>query len=639
MSVRASILPAGVALAAALLLAGLSGAPAGWAARPAADPGRSSAPVADRVREEIQRHGVADVLVVFREQPDLRPARSLPTRAERGRFVFKALAAAARRSQRGLRARLEHSGIPHRPHYLGNLIQLRAGPALLEEIASRPEVARIDANPRVRLHRPEVLLDRDSVTAGPEWGVTRVSAPALWSQGFTGQGVVVATNDTGVEWTHPALLAHYRGWDGASASHAFNWHDAVNPANPVPLDDDDHGTHVTGTMVGSDGSVNQIGVAPGAKWIACRNMDEGIGTPATYTECFEFFLAPYPAGGDPILDGNPALAPDVINNSWACPPFEGCNPDTLRSIVEAVRAAGILVVTSAGNSGPACATVDDPPAIYDAAFSAGATDVNDNIATFSSRGPVTIDGSGRAKPDLAAPGVGVRSSVRGGVYATFSGTSMASPHTAGAAALLLSAIPVLRGDPDRAERLLLAGARPRTAPAPCGTESPGAVPNHTFGAGIVEALASFQADPDRDGVADADDTCPAVFDPDQADSDGDQVGDACDCAPSDPAVFAAPGEIPPALSIDEPGTGIAWPSVGGAVTYDLYRADRASGEPFPSAFSCSQPALPVPSTTVPETPSPGAAFQYVAIGRNCFGPGPAGFATGGAPRNLSPACP
>ena len=67
---------------------------------------------------------------------------------------------------------------------------------------------------------------------------------------------------------------------------------------------------------------NQIGVAPGAQWIGCRNMDQGWGTPATYMECFEFFLAPYPIGQTPA-EGEPALAPDVINNSWGCPPREG----------------------------------------------------------------------------------------------------------------------------------------------------------------------------------------------------------------------------------------------------------------------------------------------------------------------------
>ena len=100
-------------------------------------------------------------------------------------------------------------------------------------------------------------------------------------------------------------------------------------------------------------------------------MERGYGTPVTYLECFEWFLAPTDGNG---LDPRPELAPHVINNSWVCPPSEGCDPDSLRTIVENTRAAGIVVVASAGNSGSECGSVEYPPAIYAAAFSVGATD-------------------------------------------------------------------------------------------------------------------------------------------------------------------------------------------------------------------------------------------------------------------------
>jgi len=219
-------------------------------------------------------------------------------------------------------------------------------------------------------------------------------------------------------------------------------------------------------------------------------MEEGWGTPATYAECFEFFLAPYPIGGNPSTDGVPSLAPHVINNSWTCPPSEGCDWDTLQAIVENVRAAGIVVVVSAGNSGSGCGTVQDPPAIYDAAFSVGATDSGGSIASFSSRGPVTVDGSGRLKPDVTAPGSWVRSSVPGGGYGWKSGTSMAGPHVAGTVVLLWSAAPSFIGDVDTTEQIIAQPARPRID-ASCGGD-PSGRPNNVYGWGIVDALAAVQ---------------------------------------------------------------------------------------------------------------------------------------------------
>jgi uncharacterized repeat protein (TIGR01451 family) len=248
-----------------------------------------------------------------------------------------------------------------------------------------------------------------------------------------------------------------------------------------------------GTIVGDDGGSNQIGVAPGARWIGCRNMDNGHGTPATYIECFEFFLAPYPVGGDPMADGDPTKAPHVINNSWVCPPDEGCDWASLQTVVENTRAAGIVVVASAGNQGSGCSTVMYPPAIYDAAFSVGMTDSNDNIDSRSSRGPVTVDGSGRLKPDVSAPGVSVRSSLPGGGYGWKDGTSMAGPHVAGTVALLWSSAPCLIGDVDTTEWIIAHTARPRTTTQGCGGDGPTDVPNNVYGWGIVDALAAVEA--------------------------------------------------------------------------------------------------------------------------------------------------
>src|SRR6185295_14141036 len=128
-----------------------------------------------------------------------------------------------------------------------------------------------------------------------EPGISYSKAPQVWALGFTGQGIVVGGADTGYQWDHPALKPHYRGWNGVTANHDYSWHDSIHSSagpcvgnSPQPCDDNSHGTHTMGTAIGSDGGSNQIGMAPGAKWIGCRNMDQGNGTPTTYAECFQF---------------------------------------------------------------------------------------------------------------------------------------------------------------------------------------------------------------------------------------------------------------------------------------------------------------------------------------------------------------
>jgi len=240
-----------------------------------------------------------------------------------------------------------------------------------------------------------------------------------------------------------------------------------------------------GTMVGDDGGSNQIGMAPGAKWMGCRNMDQGVGTPATYAECFQWFVAPTDLNDQ---NPDPTKSPDVINNSWGCPISEGCNnPNVLRSVVENTRAAGIVVVVSAGNSGSGCGTVNTPAAIYDAVFSVGSVNSVNTISSFSSRGPVTFDNSQRLKPDVSGPGENIRSSVPGGGYARFSGTSMAGPHVVGLAALAMSARSCLKGDVDAVEQYVKAHALPHTTSQTCGGVPGSSNPNNTYGYGTINS--------------------------------------------------------------------------------------------------------------------------------------------------------
>jgi serine protease AprX len=441
----------------------------------------------------------AELLVVLHDQADPGELRALALHAPDRAAVSDHLWHAAQRSQGSLKAWLDRRGVTYRSFYIVNALLVQGDRALLQELARRPEVAYLLSNPRVPADlgptTPQGFPQHLEEVTAIEWGVQRIGAPQVWALGYRGEGIVVAGQDTGYQWDHPALKAQYRGWDGVSVSHDYNWHDAIHtaggtcpPDGAVPCDDNGHGTHTMGTIVGDDGASRQIGVAPGAQWIGCRNMLQGWGTPGSYIECFEFFLAPYPVGGN-ASQRDPSRAPHVINNSWSCPPSEGCVGEhiaLLEQAVEAAQAAGILVVASAGNSGPACGSVSVPPGMYEATYTVGATDSSDVIVSFSSRGT----GGGLVKPDITAPGAGVLSSLPGGGYGYKSGTSMASPHVVGAAALLWSARPDLIGEVTTTEYLLNTSAVTRTS-TQCG-DAPDAVPNSVYGWGRLDAYSAVR---------------------------------------------------------------------------------------------------------------------------------------------------
>ncbi|GGA41076.1 S8 family serine peptidase [Paenibacillus physcomitrellae] len=307
-----------------------------------------------------------------------------------------------------------------------------------------------------------------------EWNIERVNAPEVWAKGIDGTGIVVASLDTGVDYTHPALERKWRGLDanGNIVHPELSWYDAFS-GDPLPNDNEGHGTHTMGTMVGSEeNGTNKIGVAPGAKWIAVRIFNPDT-TDSIILDGAQWLMAPVDDEGNL----HPELAPDVVNNSWGGGP--GLD-EWFRPTVQAWRDAQIFPEFSAGNT-----TLTNPggpgsvanPANYPEAFATGATDINDQLADFSLQGPSPY---GEVKPEVSAPGVNIRSSVPGGYEGGWNGTSMAGPHTTAIAALLLQANHSLTVDD--LENILMDTAVPRTD-----GQFPTS-PNNGYGHGIVNAL-------------------------------------------------------------------------------------------------------------------------------------------------------
>ena len=464
-----------------------------------------AAKIAPQVLADTTGGKSTEVVILLADQADVSAAYAMKDQDARGWYVYNTLTQHAARTQVGVQAFLKAQGISYQSFWAANMLVATADRTVIESLAARADVSLVDSNKPARWIEDPAIADFHQASSKPnspdaaEWGVMNVNAPSVWALGFTGQGIVVGDLDTGMRWTHNALKPKYRGWNGVTADHNFNWHDAIHSgggscgANTVaPCDDSGHGTHTAGTTVGDDGSGNQVGVAPGAKWIGCRNMDQGNGTPATYTECFQFTIAPTDLAGN---NPNPALRPHVLNNSWGCPASEGCTTGAeLETIVNNTQAAGIFVEASAGNSGPGCSTVADPPSIYSASFATGAIDITNTLASFSSRGPSLYYNPALLKPNISAPGVSVRSSTftSDTSFGFLSGTSMAGPHVVGVVALLWSSAPTLVRDIAATKARLQNTANPTVIASAqtCGGTPSTQIPNNIFGYGRVDALAA-----------------------------------------------------------------------------------------------------------------------------------------------------
>jgi subtilisin family serine protease len=461
------------------------------------------------LRRKFEKNTTAEYIILMKDRAVFKSPLPFNTKNEKAAFVYRTLVQKAESTQKSLVSYLKSKNIDYQSFYVTNAIKTTTSYDVMLSIASLQEVEKIIDNGPIKM----LNFDQDHTlpsirNAEPEWGLKMIKADSVWQLGIRGGGAVIAGQDTGYDWGVSPLKPKYKGYvNNNLTDHNYNWHDAIIKNNPVfadslrnpcgynlrePCDDNNHGTHTMGTMVGEDDS-NSIGVAPDARWIACRNMDRGWGQPSTYMECFEWFLAPYDLDHN---NADPTKSPHVINNSWYCSEEEGCNASNfilMEEIVKNLKASGVVVVVSAGNSGGAgCGSVTGPPAFFESSFSVGATNREDNIAGFSSRGPVVIDSSFRLKPNVSAPGVGVRSVISGGSFASFNGTSMAGPHVAGLVGLIISANPSLAGKVEVIEDIIEATAVPRFSNQDCGDFKGSEVPNAVFGHGRVDAYAAVK---------------------------------------------------------------------------------------------------------------------------------------------------
>lgn len=425
------------------------------------------------------------LFVILHDQADLSGAQAIDDPLERRQFVYETLVAHADSSQASLREALDARFVSYQPYYLVNALEVEGGPYMRMWLSNQPEVDRVLSNPYLR-PTPELIggaLGTAVAPTEPEWNLTMIGADRVWQElGVRGAGIIIGQSDSGVDWTHPELQERYRGGAG---DHDYHWFDPWY-GDPEPRDQSGHGTHTLGSVLGQT-----VGVAPEAEWFACANLQRNLGNPAYYLDCMQFMLAPFPANGNAFINGRPELGAHILNNSWGCPGFEGCDPLTFQSGVAALREAGVFVVVSAGNDGLiGCETVSAPLSLYDEVFTVGAHNSAGRVTEFSSRGPVTVDGSSRVKPDILAPGEGVLSAYPGGTYEYADGTSMAGPHVAGVVALMWSANPALIGEVEQTAQILRETAQPYTGMVDCG--DPTAVPNATVGYGLVDAYTAVE---------------------------------------------------------------------------------------------------------------------------------------------------
>ncbi|KQY56444.1 S8 family serine peptidase [Nocardioides sp. Root140] len=422
--------------------------------------------------------------VILDSSADTSSASGVGDWDKRGQAVYDALRSHAKTSQAEVIAQLDAAGATYTSYWITNAVHVEAGTyALASSLAGATGVETVRAPVTYEQVEP---IDKELTTnkmgpdadAAVEWGVANIKADQVWdTYGIRGDGIVVGSIDTGVQYDHPALIHSYRGYraDG-TVSHDYNWLD-VTGASTLPVDGGGHGTHTMGTMTGDDGAANRIGVAPGATWISANGC---CPSDAALLDSAQWMLAPTKVDG---TRPDPAQRPNIINNSWGT--RTPSNDPFMEDVLQAWADSGIFGVWANGNIGPGCDT-SGAPGSRTINYSVGNYDINDTIAPSSSRGSGQ---DGEIKPNISAPGTNVRSAYPGSSYASMTGTSMAAPHTAAAVALLYNADPSLIGDL-AATREALDGTARDTADDQCGGT---ADDNNVYGEGRLDALALVES--------------------------------------------------------------------------------------------------------------------------------------------------
>ncbi len=473
-----------------------------------AEPKASGITVDPQVLEQINSNGAASYWVDFAspvDSPaDLKAAGSMDW-SKRGWYVYEQLSKDSAQSQAKVAAYLKAAGVKYKSFWIKNTILVTSADlTALNGMLSFPEVKAIRARKEYQIYEPQKsAVVQDNGVNAIESNLTHINVDDAWALGYTGAGMVVANIDTGVRYSHDALVNQYRGnQGGGSFNHDYNWFDPYDEY-AIPTDLNGHGTHTMGTMVGDDGGANQIGIAPGADWIACRGCNTSSCTDVALLTCAEFITAPTDLSGN---NPNPDLRPDAVNNSW------GDCDDTYdgwyQTVVNAWQAVGIYPIFSNGNASnceydapPGLGTVGNP-ARYGNVTGVGASGTADGqYASFSNWGPSDVPDTINAapgfeymKPQVLAPGTSIRSSTNGSdsSYQPMSGTSMAAPHVTGLVALMWQAGPCLVGNYAVTETLMENTAVPviydDTSP-----DTPTNHPNYAAGWGEIDALAAVQA--------------------------------------------------------------------------------------------------------------------------------------------------